>query len=259
MKTLLTIALTFALLLSANSVQEKKPSEAQAAIDNLLAEMKGTLAKATALDESDRKLALSNQTQIDTTTMLNRSESKIKQEEIPKVDERVKKWNTKRQQHIDGGCPANATMLPKPEAERCNKETDALMAEHAQIAKDGNALIEQLVIIEQTRRSVSETTIANAQKQKENRALRDELEATKKLQEGELRKLYADRITEALSTLESKQKASEACKSIKDADKLHCCNSVVWDRVSRAQCDVPLIYTLFEKAGLFATPAVKPH
>src|ERR1044072_6753048 len=168
MKTLLTITFTFTLVLSATSGQEKKPSEAQTAIDNLLAEMKGTLAKATALDESDKKLAISNQTQSDTTAMLNRSENKITHEEIPKVMERSQRWDAKRQQHIDSGCPAEATMLPKPVAERCNQETDALMAERAQILKDAQSLKDQLTTIEKTRQAVSETTLANAQKQKEN-------------------------------------------------------------------------------------------
>ena len=71
--------------------------------------------------------------------------------------------------------------------------------------------------------------------------------------------LYSRAIGSALRDLRAKKIAGDACKSMTDTEAMHCCNSVIWDKVNPAQCDAKLIYTAFTHAGVFSVPAVVPR
>lgn len=180
-------------------------------IDQAMQDLKGTLAQISALDETDRKLTRSNQVQIDTTKMLDRSENKIKHEVLPELKMKGEQWDIKRQNHIDSGCPAEGGRMPIEQANRCNPVTDVLNAEREELLQKFRDLKDQMETIDKTRRAVSETTLANAQQQKANNARRDELQARKKLQEGLLLTLR----TKSHSCQTQLRKKGVTCEAIK--------------------------------------------
>jgi hypothetical protein len=257
MKLLLAITFGLAMALSSYSDDPKK-SAAEEAIDKATADLQGTLSKLTTLDDDDKKLDQSNKAQTATTAMADKLENKILHQDAPALQERANKWDEKRQAHINSGCPAEGGTAPQPIARRCNDETDSLMEERKQILAESQALKDQAADIVKLRAAVAKTTVDNFNKQKANRAQRDDLEASKKLQEKEVDRLKGERIAKALAPIKAKAEATKVCDGIKDMEKSVCCHSVVWDNKNPTECDVPLIYTLFEKAGLFRTNVVRP-
>jgi chromosome segregation ATPase len=86
--------------------------------------------------------------------------------------------------------------MPVDQANRCNAETDALMAERARILADADFAMKQGAQYEQLRDSVTATTLSNAAKEKANNAQREalnaqkaQLETTKKRLEAKLEEL----------------------------------------------------------------------
>ena len=69
--------------------------------------------------------------------------------------------------------------MPVDQANRCNAETDALMAERARIMADADSAVKQREQYESLRNAVSATTLSNAAKEKANNAQRDALNAQK--------------------------------------------------------------------------------
>lgn len=184
---------------------QKKTSSAsiqgvdQADIDKAIANLGDTLRELSILDESDKKLAQSNQTQADTTAMLDRAENKIRHQDVPALEMRGDEWDRKRQQLINSGCPSESGMADRATAERCNPQIRALNAEHVQIEADAQSLKDQAASIQKTREAVSQTILANVRQQKDNNARRNELLATKKLEE---------------STLLELKKKSDSCQNL---------------------------------------------
>lgn len=238
-------------MLPAGSQAASTQSDAQAALDQMSAHLKAALVELTTIDESDKKLAISNQTQIDTTEMLNRSERKIKTEEIPALQERANAADIMRQQAIDMGCPPEGGEAPIDLANRCNPLVRAHRAKVEQIFKDMEVIKGNMATIENTRRAVSETTLANTKQQKANNDRREQLQATK-LQ------LYGEMIRQSLTIVKNKSVANQACKGLPNIEEAHCCLSVIWDGANPNWCGIELIYKVFERSGIFSTREVKP-
>jgi chromosome segregation ATPase len=164
----------------------QKAIENQKAIDAVTAELNATMAQnadisaqLTALDKSDADLKKSDQTQIDTSQMVQKQLDKLKHETLPAIQSRANAWDVKRQNHINSGCPAEGGVMPVDQANRCNAETDRLMAERAKILADADFAMKQGKQYEQLRDAVTATTLANAAKEKANNAQRDALNAEK--------------------------------------------------------------------------------
>lgn len=257
MRTALAVALTLSVGLSADVFGQPRPSEGQAAIAKLREEMKVPGVRLQALDESDRKLAISDQAQIDTTDLLKRSERRILEEDRPRWKVRWDAFQLSKQQHIASGCPWDGGQLPEADADRCNRAIIPLNTELAALVKEEARLNGLLADIATTRQAVTDTTLANWRQRKTNYALRDDLEALKASQEAELRKLYVAAIIEAVGQAKLRDKASRACEAITKIEESVCCHRVVWDQVPPAQCDVPLIYGVFERAGIFQSTIIR--
>jgi uncharacterized protein YdcH (DUF465 family) len=247
--TRLLIALGIILLLvSSNAQAQEESGSAQALVDQAIAGLKGTMRELSSLDTSDKKLAQSNQAQTDTLGMLKRAEEKIKTVEVPALTERGRLYDIHRQSLIDSGCPVDGGVVPVAVANRCNPLTRANNIEHEKILADLQRLKARATDIENTRQAVYKTTLANAKQQKANNARRDELQAAK-LQ------LMSTVITRSLSLIADKSAAMRACESL-EAEKAHCCLSVVSDGANPNQCDVELLYKVLSGGALQARVVV---
>src|SRR6185503_195475 len=114
---------------------EQKAVQNQKEIDAITAELKAVSpqesdisAQLTTLDKSDADLKKSDQAQIDTSKMVEKQLNRLRNETLPAIQARANAWDVKRQNHINGGCPAEGGRMPVDQANRCNAETDALMA-----------------------------------------------------------------------------------------------------------------------------------
>lgn len=171
---------------TAVAAANQKAIENQKEIDAVTEELKSTLAQndaisaqLTLLDKSDADLKKSDQAQIDTSHMVQKQLDKLRHETLPAIQARGNAWDVKRQNHINSGCPAEGGRMPVAQAQRCNAETDALMAERAKILADADAAMKQGVQYESLRDAVTATTLSNAAKEKANNAQRDTLNAQK--------------------------------------------------------------------------------
>jgi hypothetical protein len=251
MRMLIATILMFAVVLPAGSQAASMQSDAQATLDQVASQLKAALVELTALDDSDKKLTISNQVQIDTTKMLDRSERKIKTEEIPPLQERANSADIMRQQAIDMGCPPEGGETSIDLANRCNPLVRAHKAKVEQILIDMEVIKGNMATIENTRRAVSETTLANAKQQKANNDRRGQLQANKQ-------QLYGEMIRQSLAIVKNKSVANQACKALPNIEEAHCCLSVIWDGANPNRCGIELIYQVFERSGVFATREVKP-
>lgn len=257
MNIVLIAALVVCLAPFAGTPQQKKPTETQVAIDKLRVEMQAPLAELSALTESDKQIARSNQTQVDTSGMLERSKRRIETESQPALKAKMDALNEKRRIYIASGCPAEGGQAPPALAERCNRERIPLIQEYDRLVKEDAALKEQLAAIEATRQAVTATTLANVRTQKANAERREQLEALRAAHASQLRKLYLTGISDVVKRADLKAKASAACNGIPSLEDSVCCGQVVSDDRPAAQCNVPLIVSAFEKAGIFGTTVVK--
>jgi hypothetical protein len=222
MRNLITIGLVAILLPSAASSLDKAPgvlnkgakpqSEAQTAIDEVVKNLSNILVELSALDKSDKKLALTNQTQIDTTGMLNRLEGKIKNEDIPAISERAGIFEARLQALANSGCVFDGSMVAAAIADRCNGENEELGRIREKIVADSEVVKTQLASIQTTRQAVTDTTLANTASQKINNARRDELNARRKIQEGMLSGIQAS-VNSCQALLVKKSATCEQIKS----------------------------------------------
>ena len=249
MKMLISTIVMLGAILPASSQPTTAPSAAQSAIDDIAAELHGTLKEITALDAADKKLAASDKVQADTTAMLDHAESKIMNEEVPPLKERGRLADQERQRILDSGCPEGGGMMAAELADRCNPPIRAHKEIVRKLESDMAEAKARLAKIENTRRAVTETTLSNWQQHKANNSRRDQLEATK-------RQLYGRSIMRALSDAKNKARADSACKSL-DNEKASCCLQVAWDNADPARCNIELVYQVFERAGVFATREIK--
>lgn len=250
MKILVAGLLTLASTFPANAQSNGAPPDTYAAIHKLEAALQDSLMELSVLDDSDKKIATSNRTQVDTTKMLESTERSIKTEELPALQERARAADETRQRILDSGCPVGGGEVPAAVADRCNPLIRAHKAEVQDIFADMETVKTKLATVESTRRAVTETTLANANQKRINNNRRDELQA-KRL------RLLAGIISQSLALTKNKSPAADGCKALRH-EKAACCLSVVWDGASPDRCDVELIYQVFETAGVFGTREVKP-
>jgi len=192
---------------------EQKAVENQKEIDAITAELKGLSpqeadisAQLTTLDKSDADLKKSDQAQIDTSQMVERQLNKLKNETMPAIQARANAWDVKRQNHINSGCPAEGGRMPVDQANRCNAETDMLMAERGRIFSDAESATKEREQYEQLRGAVTATTLSNAAKEKANNAQRDALNAQKAQLEATRKRLEAK--------LEDLKKGIDSCAKV---------------------------------------------
>jgi hypothetical protein len=177
---------------------EQKAVQNQKEIDAITAELKAVSpqdsdisAQLTTLDKSDADLKKSDQAQIDTSKMVEKQLNRLRNETLPVIQARANAWDVKRQNHINGGCPAEGGRMPVDQANRCNAETDALMAERGRIFADAESATKERAQYEQLRDAVTATTLSNAAKEKANNAQRDALNAQKAQLEATRKRLEA--------------------------------------------------------------------
>lgn len=181
MKTLLAMTLVFATVLTANAQTGTKESEAAIAVQEATTELRRVTSELAVLDESNRRLARSDQAQIDTTKMLDQQQRKIQYEDTPALFKRIDELNEKIQRTRASGCPEEQTMVSVQLANRCNSLNAETSRERAELEAAQNNLNRQIQTINQTRQAVSTTTLENAAQQKKNNAALDDLQAKKQL------------------------------------------------------------------------------
>jgi hypothetical protein len=250
MKTLLSLMLIFATVLSANAQTGEKKSETEIAIQKAMTELQQVPNDMRVLEESNKKLAISNQAQFDTRKMLDKLERKIREEDAPALTKQIEEFQAKMRRLLDSGCGADVT-TDRELAMRCNAANDNARTERDKLMATQDNLNSQMQMINQTHQAVNTTTLENAAQQKKNNAALNDLQA-KKLE------LYSQVIARSMSIVKNKAIASEACKTLTPLEKASCCLSVVSDGRNPAQCDVELIFKLFENAGAFRITEVRP-
>lgn len=213
---------------------EQKAAENQKEIDAINAELKATLpqesdisAQLTTLDKSDADLKKSDQAQIDTSKMAETQLNRLKNETMPAIQARANAWDVKRQNHINSGCPAEGGRMPVDQANRCNAETDTLMAERATIFADAEAATKQRAQYEQLRDAVTATTLSNAAKEKANNAQRDALNSQKAQLEATRKRLEAK--------LEDLKKGIDSCAKVLSQRGVSC--ETIKERCGNIQFD----------------------
>jgi hypothetical protein len=232
---------------------EQKAVENQKEIDEVTAELKTTsgqetdiTARLTALNKADVDLKKSDQAQIDTSHMVETQLNRLKNETLPALQARGNTWDVKRQNHINSGCPAEGGRMPVDQANRCNAETDALMAERAKILADVESAVNQRTQYEQLRDAVTTTTLSNAAKEKANNAERAALNAQNAQLEAAKKRLEAK--------LEDLKKGIDSCAKVLTQRGVSCetiktrCGNIQFDGSDPAlhasaydgQCGTPL-------------------
>jgi hypothetical protein len=257
MKTVLIAALLLLATSFVGARLQMKPSATKIAIDKLRLEMPGPLAELTSLDASDKALERSNIAQADTSGMLEKTRLRIEGVDLPELKTKFDAHDEKVARYIASGCPPEGGIMPPAVADRCNRERIPLNDEITALLRRKADLEQQLSAIAETRAAVTATTLSNFAKQKANAARREDLEALKLAQASRLRQLYLTGIREVVSRLDLKPQALAACEALPSLEESVCCQQVVVDERNPAQCNVPLIVTAFEKAGIFGSTIVK--
>lgn len=250
MKILLVMTTLLITLATATAQTNEKKNEAEIAVEKAMIELRQIPSDMKVLEESNKKLAISNQVQDDTTKMLNKQEQQIKNEEVPALLSRARKFDENIQNVLNRGCGANQTTDPNL-ARFCNSENEKARIERDALLAAQDSLGKRMQMIADARKAVTRTTLANFAQEKTNNAAISDLQS-KTLE------LHSQVITRSMSIVRSNAIASQACKTLSPLEKASCCLSVVSDGRNPAQCDVELLFKLFENAGAFRTAEVKP-
>jgi hypothetical protein len=242
MKVLLAMTLAFATALTANAQEN---SDLEIAIQTSMRELAQVPKDMLLIDESNKKLARSNQAQTDTTEMLNKQARKLQDEEAPAIDKRIDKLKEKARQLLASGCGADTTTDAEL-ARRCNAANDELAKQRDALKADQESLKKRAVLIGEGRKAVAATTLKNAAQQKKNNADYNDL-VSKKLA------LFQDVITRSLKIVERQAMASKACASLQPLENASCCLSVVNDGKPARECDIGVeaLFNLFKNGGVF--------
>lgn len=247
----LSVFATFLVVIMQPANAQTGSSEYELAVKKALAELKKVPADMAVLEASNKKLSQSDLVQIDTSKMLDKQTRRIKDVDAPALIRRAQEFDRKNKQTLDSGCSANVTPDPAL-ARRCNAANDLARTEMAAILAAQKSLEKQVKTIADTRAAVNRTTLQNAEKRKKNNAAIRDLEA-KKLA------LFSQVITRSMNVVKAKAAASNACRQLTNNEQASCCLKVVSDGANPAQCNVPLLFTLFENAGVFSTSEVRPQ
>lgn len=206
-------------------------------LDDIARQMGGTLKELAALDESDKKVALSNQAQIASTDMANREEAKINAE-IGPLQMDANAADQLRQQIISMGCPENGGTVDIDLANACNPLIVRHRTMHNSVMSRFELLKSRQSTVAQIRAGVTQTTLANASTTKANNARRAELDALK-----------ADLQTQALAEVIRTKRA----QAVKACGTDSCCLRVVYDGANPRLCGIGLICRRMEGTGIFGS------
>lgn len=245
----LSVFATF-LVVTTQPANAQTDSDYELAVKKALAELKKVPADMAVLEASNKKLSQSDLAQIETSKMLDKQARRIKDVDAPALIKRAQEFDRKNKQTLDSGCSANATRDPAL-ARRCNAANELARIEMAAIQAAQKSLENQVKMIGTTRAAVNKTTLQNADKRKKNNAAINDLEAKKLV-------LFSQVITRSMKVVKAKAAASSACKRLTNNEEASCCLKVVSDGSNPAQCNVPLLFKLFENAGVFSTSEVRP-
>jgi hypothetical protein len=244
MGMLLVVMLILAVVLTANAQTGKEKSELELAILKSMREVEEVPKDMLLIEESNKKLAMSNQAQTDTLEMLKKQANKLQYEDAPAIDKRIDEIQERARRLLADGCAADAT-TDAGLARRCNAANDALRKERDAIKADQESLGKRAVWIGEMRQAVYDTTLKNAKQQKQNNADFNDLQA-KQLA------LFSGIITRSLSIVKNQAAARKACASL-PLENSHCCLSVVNDGKNPEVCDIGVeaFFNLFKNGGVF--------
>jgi hypothetical protein len=246
----LSVFATFLVIAMQPANAQTEGGEYELAVKKALAELKKVPADMAVLETSNKNLSKSDLVQIETSKMLDKQARRIKDVDAPALIRRAAEFDRKNQQTLASGCSANAT-ADAALARRCNAANDAARAEMAAIQAAQRSVEKQAKMISDTRAAVNKTALANADKRKKNNAAINDLEA-KKLG------LFSQVIARSMNVVKAKAAASNACRTLTNNEEATCCLSVVSDGKDPKQCNAPLLFKLFENAGVFSTSEIRP-
>ncbi len=247
MKVLLAMSLVLVVAQGANA-QARNESDLEIAIRASMREVVQVSKDMVLIDESSKKLAISNQAQADTTEMVNKQARKLEYEDAPAINKRIDEIQERARQLLASGCAADTTTDPDL-ARRCNAANDEMAKERDAIKADQESLAKKAAWIGEMRNAVTNTTLKNAAQQKKNNADYNDLSA-KKLA------LFQDVITRSLSIVERRAAAIKTCAALENPENTHCCLSVVNDGKPASACDMGIeaLYNQFKNGGVFPNP-----
>jgi hypothetical protein len=248
MKMLLAMTLVFATAQTANAQTGKEKSDLEIAIQTSMRELVQVPKDMLLIDESNKKLAMSNQAQTDTTEMLNKQARKLQYEDAPAINKRIDEIQERARRLLASGCAADTT-TDADLARRCNAANDQMAKERDAIKADQESLKQKAVWIGEMRKAVAVITLKNAAQQKKNNADYNDLVA-KRLA------LFQDVITRSLRIAEKQAVASKTCGTLQPLENAHCCLSVVNDGKPARECAIGIeaLYNLFKNGGVFPNP-----
>jgi hypothetical protein len=244
---LLAMTLVFLAAVTADT-QKREKSEAEIAYEKSMTELDGTLSKLTAIAESNKKLAKSNQAQIDGLALLAKQERKILNVDGPALKEKIIEFNKMRARVIASGCPEEPTMVSQAEAVRCDALADQINEQHVSLQQAKKDQAGDLASIADMRVLSYNTTLENAKQQKQNNADSNDLEARKLV-------LFSEVITRAMKIVKNQAAARQACASrTLSLEESSCCLSVVDDGKNPKDCAMGVtgLYNLFKNGGVFS-------
>lgn len=212
---------------------------AASSLDDISAQLGNTMSELSALDVADKKIAQSNTAQIESTKMLARERDRFNTD-FQELQAEANALDQLRAQIVASGCPDSPVpvVVDLALAQRCNP----MIERHSRGHKAAMAKLKELqtrkATLDQLEIDISNTTLANARKTKDNNARRAELLAQK------------SQLQEAAIINVAKNKRALALKAC-GADR--CCQSVVYDGANPRLCGIGLICSRFSAAQLFGS------
>ncbi|HKO57773.1 MAG TPA: hypothetical protein VJ276_18035 [Thermoanaerobaculia bacterium] len=248
MKTVLAMFLTLAMAVTASAHAEEPKSDAEVALQKMMAELRQVPSDMKLIDESNANLAISNLDLAKTTKTIDKEARAMKDEEVPALIKRAQEFDDNIQVGLDRGCGAKQTTDPEL-AKYCNTANDEAAIEKKKLEEAQADLLHRMQMIPKRRKDVEVTTLANFEAKGKNDRARDALRSRQQ-------ELYSQIITRSMSLITSKAAATKACVSL-PPEEATCCLRVVSDGENPALCGVERLFKLFENAGVFSTSEVR--
>jgi hypothetical protein len=216
-----------------------------ATLDSIIKDSKGTFAKLTALDKSDKAIKQSNDAQVFSTQAANKAEREVKAATGP-LQMDANRADQMRSRLLAMGCPEKGGAVALSLAQRCNPLIAQHRALHDAVLRRANELKNKMDTVRTLRQNISKTTLQNVQRQKRNNQERAQLMAHKL--ELQTRAVIAG--------LKNKAAAEKACNSMSSAEAQVCCHKVVFDGADPKVCGIEAMCQAFERGGVFGGPLV---
>lgn len=249
MRSFLSVTLVAACVLSINAQAQGTKGDVVIGIQKAMGELLQIPKSISLIEESDNKIKASDQVQSETLIMLKRQEDKIRNEEAPALQDRINRLVEFSKQQLNSGCSADVSSDLEL-VKRCNAANDQAGKERDEIQKATASIGSRMDLIRDGNAAVYATTTENFEKRKQNRAALADLQARKTALQKQI-------IAGSMSFPKSQAAARTACKSL-PLETAHCCLSVANDSKTAAECDVELLFKVFQNAGVFSTPVVRP-